>query len=160
MQASAFWLPRGSPHHATFPLTQWESGAMGTAPQESKRRCLYTCWYRFLVIQDGPFNIWNLYRLYKKNVCIFFQKYGFIRKIEPFKLRTKHNIIQMTATAGLTYSIKPIFQYIFDCLGIRSISKTVAFGAQEIQTSSLRCRCTIWTTFGCNRTGRLATQPT
>ena len=31
----------------------------------------------------------------------------------------KHNIIQMTATAGLTvpHSINPIFQYIFDCLG-------------------------------------------
>ena len=26
------------------------------------------------------------------------QKYGFIRKIEPFHLRMKHNIIQMNAT--------------------------------------------------------------
>ena len=31
----------------------------------------------------------------------------------------KHNIIQMTTTAGHTvpHSINPIFQYIFDCLG-------------------------------------------
>ena len=38
---------------------------------------------------------------------------GFIRKIEPFDLRMKHNIIQMTATAGLTvpHSINPIFRY-------------------------------------------------
>ena len=63
-----------------------------------------------------------------------FQKYGFIRKIEPFHLRIKYNIIHMTATTGLTvpHSINPIFLYIFDCLGeksIRSISKIVAFGA-------------------------------
>ena len=38
----------------------------------------------------------------KKNLWIFFQKYGFIRKIEPFHLKMKHNIIQMTATAGTT----------------------------------------------------------
>ena len=42
----------------------------------------------------------------------------------------KDNIIQMTAMAGLTvpHLINPIFQYIFDCLGkrsIRSISKIV-----------------------------------
>ena len=72
----------------------------------------------------------------------FFQKYGFIRKIEPLNLKFKHNIIQMTATAGLTvpHSINPIFQYIFDCLGkrsIKSISKIVAFGAQKLQSSSL-----------------------
>ena len=56
---------------------------------------------------------------YKKNLWIFFQKYGFIRKIEPFYLRMKHNINQMTATAGLAvpHSINPIFQYISDCLG-------------------------------------------
>ena len=50
----------------------------------------------------------------------------------------------MTSTAGLTvpYWINPIFQYIFDCLGKRSISKIVAFGDQKIQTSSLRSRCT------------------
>ena len=53
----------------------------------------------------------------------------------------------MTATAGLTvpHSNNPIFQYIFDCLGkrsIRSISKIVAFGAQKIQTSSLKSWCT------------------
>ena len=61
----------------------------------------------------------------KKNLWIFFQKYGFIRKIKPFHFGTKHNIIQMTATASLTvpHSINPIFQYIFDCLGKRSIRK-------------------------------------
>ena len=40
--------------------------------------------------------------------------------------------------------INPIFQYIFDCLGkrsIRPISKIIAFGAQKIQTSWLRSRC-------------------
>ena len=84
---------------------------------------------------------------YEKNLWIFFQKYGFIGKIEPFHLRMKNNIIQMAAMAGLTilHLINPIFQYIFDFLGkrsIRSIRKSVAFGAQEIQTSSLRSRCT------------------
>ena len=41
-----------------------------------------------------------------------FQKYGFIKKIEPFHLKIKHNIIQMTATTGLTipHSINPIYQ--------------------------------------------------
>ena len=38
----------------------------------------------------------------KKNLWIFFQKHGFIRKVEPFHLRMMHNIIQMAATAGLT----------------------------------------------------------
>ena len=62
-------------------------------------------------------------------------------------LRMKHNIIQMTATAGLRepHSINSIFPYIFDCLGkrsIMSISKIVAFGAQKIKTSSLRSRYT------------------
>ena len=87
------------------------------------------------------FGIWIGYK--KKNLWIFFQKYVFIRQIEPFHLRMKH-IIQRTATAGLTvpHSIHPIFQYIFDCLGKRSISKIVAFGAQKIQTSLLRSRCT------------------
>ena len=55
----------------------------------------------------------------------------------------------MTVTAGLTvpHSTNPIFQNIIDCLGkrpirlIRWISKIVAFGAQKIQTSSLRSRC-------------------
>ena len=79
-----------------------------------------------------------------KSLWIFFQKYGFIKKIEPYHLKKKHNIIQMTATAGLTvpHSINPIFQYIFDCLGKMSISKIGAFGGQKIQTSSLRSRCT------------------
>ena len=76
-----------------------------------------------------------------------FQRYGFIKKVEPFYLRMKYNIIQMTATAGLTvpHSINLISQYIFDCLGkrsIRLISKIIAFGAQKIQTSSFRSRCT------------------
>ena len=67
----------------------------------------------------------------------------------------KHNIIQITATAVLTvpYSINPIYQYIFDCSGkrsIRSISKIVAFGTQKIQTSSLKADapttsdCLVW----------------
>ena len=61
---------------------------------------------------------------YKKNLWIFFQKYGCIRKIEPFYLRMKHNMIQITATAGLTvpHSINPIFQYIFDCLGFNPMN--------------------------------------
>ena len=69
----------------------------------------------------------------KKKLWIFFQKYGFIRKIEPFHLRMKHNIIQMTVMTGFTvpHSLKTIFQYISDCLGrraIMSISKIVALG--------------------------------
>ena len=49
--------------------------------------------------------------------------------------------------AGRTvlHLFNPIFQYIFDCLGkrsIRSISKIVAFGAQKIETSPLRSRWT------------------
>ena len=42
----------------------------------------------------------------------------------------KHNIIQMTATAGLTvtHSINQIFQYIFDCLGKRSIRSISRYG--------------------------------
>ena len=61
---------------------------------------------------------------YKKNLWIFFQKYGCIRKIEPFYLRMKHYIIQITATAGLTvpHSINPISQYIFDCLGFNPMN--------------------------------------
>ena len=49
--------------------------------------------------------------LKKKNLWIFFQKYSFIKKIRPSHLRMKHNIIQMTVTAGLTvpHSIDPIF---------------------------------------------------
>ena len=84
---------------------------------------------------------------YKRNLWIFSQKYGFSRKIESFHLKMKHSIIQMTATAGLTvlHSMNPIFHSIMDCLGkrwIRSISKIVVFGAQKIQTSSLKSRCT------------------
>ena len=58
-----------------------------------------------------------------------FSKYGFIGKIEPFHLRMKQNIIQMTATAGLTgpHSIKPIFQYIFDCLGFNPMNGNFDF---------------------------------
>ena len=91
-----------------------------------------TCPVHFMYrVGHLTFAIWTGY---KKNFCTFFQKYGFIRNIEPFHLRMKHNIIQMTATAGLTvpHSINSIFQYIFDCLGkrsIRSISKIFAFGA-------------------------------
>ena len=66
---------------------------------------------------------------YKKNTWIFFQKYGFIRKIKPFHLGMKHNIVQMTATAGLTvpHSIKAIFQYILDCLGFNPMNGNFDF---------------------------------
>ena len=59
----------------------------------------------------------------------FFQKYDFIRKIEPFPLRMKHDIIQMTATAGLTvpHSIKPNFQYIFDRLSFNPMNGNFVF---------------------------------
>ena len=65
----------------------------------------------------------------KKNLWVLFQKYGFSKKIEPFHLRMKHNIIQISATASLTvpHSINPIFQSEKD---------------QKIQTSSLKSRCT------------------
>ena len=55
--------------------------------------------------------------------------YGFIRNIEPFHLRMKHNIIQMTTTAGLTvpHSINAIFQYIFDWLGFNSMNGNFDF---------------------------------
>ena len=86
----------------------------------------------------------------------------------------------MTATAGLTvpHSINPIFQYIFDPWGKRSINQIVAFGTQKIQTSSFRSQRThdewlfgadfgfqklkrmTWTTFDFNKSGPLATQPT
>ena len=70
----------------------------------------------------------------KKNLWIFFQKYGFIRKIEPFHLRMKYNIIQMTATADLTvpHSINPIFQYIFDCLGFNPMNGNFDFVFQDL----------------------------
>ena len=73
------------------------------------------------------FGIWIGYR--KKNLFIFIQKFVFIRKIEPFHLRMKHNIIQMTATAGVTvsHSINPIFPYIFDCLGFNPMNGNFDF---------------------------------
>ena len=58
----------------------------------------------------------------KKNLWIFFQKYGFIRKIEPVHLRMEHNVIQMTATAG-----NPIFQYILHCLGFNPMNGNFDF---------------------------------
>ena len=63
---------------------------------------------------------------YKKNLWIFFQKYGFIRKIEPFHLRMNHNIIQITAPDGITvpHSFNPIFQYVFNWLGFNSMNAT------------------------------------
>ena len=101
---------------------------------------------------------------YKKKLWIFLQKFGFIIKIEPFHLRMKHNIIQMTATDGLTvpYSIKPIFQYTFDCLGKRSLGY---FSSKMSKMSPLRSMASVtmprstnfcfrklkrmtWTTFG------------
>ena len=46
----------------------------------------------------------------------------------------KHNIIQMTATAGLKdpHSINPIFQYIFDCLGFNSVNGNFDFVFQGL----------------------------
>ena len=46
----------------------------------------------------------------------------------------KHNIIQMTATAGLTvpHSINPIFQYIFDCLGFNPMNGNFDFVFQGL----------------------------
>ena len=84
--------------------------------------------------QGGWSNVWNLNRLWKKNLWIFFQNYGFITKIEPFHLRMKHIIIQMTATAGLTapHLINPIFQYIFDCLGFRPMNDNFDFVFQGL----------------------------
>ena len=59
----------------------------------------------------------------------------------------KHNIIQMTATAGLIvpHSISPISSFQMKPTSTSEamlISKIVAFVAQKIQTSSLRSRCT------------------
>ena len=70
----------------------------------------------------------------KKNLWIFFQKYGFIRKIEPFHSRMKHNIIQMTATADLIvhHLINLIFQYIFDCLGFNPMNNIFGFVFQDL----------------------------
>ena len=70
----------------------------------------------------------------KKTYGYFFLKYDFIRKIEPFHLRMKHNIIQMTATAGLTvpHSINSIFQYIFDSLGFNPMNSNFDFVFQGL----------------------------
>ena len=74
----------------------------------------------------------SLYNI-NENLWIFFKKYGFIRKIEPFHLRMKH-IIQITAMAGLTvpYSINPILQYIFDCLGFNPMNGNFDFVFQGL----------------------------
>ena len=73
-------------------------------------------------------------------------KYGWYNLKISCNSYTFFSIIQMTAKAGLTvpHSINPVFQYIFDCLGKRSIrsrSKIVAFDTQNIQTS-LKSLCT------------------
>ena len=46
----------------------------------------------------------------------------------------KHNIIQMTATAGLTvpHSTNPIIQYIFDCLGFNPMNGNFDFVFQGL----------------------------
>ena len=46
----------------------------------------------------------------------------------------KHNIIQITATAGLTvpHSINPIFQYIFDCSGFNPMNGNFDFVFQDL----------------------------
>ena len=52
-----------------------------------------------------------------------------------------NNIIQMTATAGLTVSnsINPIFQYIFDCLGKRSIRSITIEMPIQLQRVTVCC---------------------
>ena len=64
----------------------------------------------------------------RKNLWIFFQKYGFIRKIESFHLRMKH-IIQMTSTVGLTlaHSINPNFSVHFRLFGLQSRERQLRF---------------------------------
>ena len=76
---------------------------------------------------------------YKKTLWIYIQKYGFIRKIEPFHLRLIQNIIQITATAGHTvpHSINPIFQYIFDCLGYHPMNGNFHFVFQAVCTDRI-----------------------
>ena len=46
----------------------------------------------------------------------------------------KHNVIKMTATAGLTvpHSINPIFQYIFNCLGFNPMNGNFDFVFQDL----------------------------
>ena len=83
----------------------------------------------------------------KKNLWIFLQKYGVIKKIEPFHSRMEHNIIQMTAIAGLTvpHSSNPFSSFQMKAISTSeamSISKIIAFGAQRIQTSSMRSQST------------------
>ena len=74
----------------------------------------------------------------KKNLWIFFQKYGFIRKIEPFSLRMKHNIIQMTSTAGLTV-VTPFdqlnFSVHFRLFGHQSHEWQIRFRVSRSQSS-------------------------
>ena len=49
----------------------------------------------------------------------------------------KHNIIQMTATTGLTvpHSVNPISQYIFDCLGFNPMNGNFDFVFQGLNHS-------------------------
>ena len=104
---ATFWI-RTSNFILNDPITRWSDLKSRTKELPKWASLAYTRWA-----------IWNLEfeSTIKKNVWIFFQKYGYIRKIGPFYLRMKHSIIQMTATAGLTvpHLINPIFQCIFDC---------------------------------------------
>ena len=119
-----------------FAYMQWQYGLYFT----NARRWHTTNFLRWCIVmrvwqlQGGSCNIWNLNRLWKKKIWIFFQNYGFITKIEPFHLRMKRNIIQMTFTDRLTvpHLINPIFQYIFDCLGFRPMNDNFNFVFQGL----------------------------
>ena len=63
-----------------------------------------------------------------------FSKVWFYQKGRTFPLKMKHNIVQMTATAGLIvpHSINPIFQYIFDRLGFNPMNGNFDFVFQGL----------------------------
>ena len=60
-----------------------------------------------------------------------------LERLNFSNLRMKHNIIQMTAMAGLTvpHSINLIFQYISDCLGFNSLNGNFDFVYQGLIVS-------------------------
>ena len=54
----------------------------------------------------------------------------------------KHNIIQMSATTSLTvpHSIKPIFQYMFDCFGSNPMNGIFDFVFQGLNRHRTKIR--------------------
>ena len=80
------------------------------------------------------FGIWIEH---KKNLWIFFQKYGFIRKIETFHLRMKH-IIQMTSKMSKEPPLRLMASITMQC--------STSFCFQKLKRMT-------WKTFGFNRTG-------